>query len=107
MDNIKHLSDIEAQRLIDSKKDLVILDVRRFNEFRIGKIPNSINIPVEELEWETDELEEHKKKPILVYCRAGHRSVVACNILKEAGFENLYNLSYGTLGYTGILEPYK
>ena len=68
-------------------------------------IPNSINIPVEELEWEIEQLEDYKDKPILVYCRAGHRSVVACNILNDEGFEKLYNLSYGTLGYTGRLEP--
>ncbi|MDB2092066.1 MULTISPECIES: rhodanese-like domain-containing protein [Clostridium] len=105
MDFIKNLGDKEAQAFIENNKELVILDVRRYNEFKAGNIPNSINIPVEELEWEIEQLEDYKDKPILVYCRAGHRSVVACNILNDAGFEKLYNLSYGTLGYTGRLEP--
>ena len=104
MEFIKNLNDKEAQEFIENNKELVILDVRRYNEFKMGKIPNSINIPVEELEWEIDQIEEHKDKPILVYCKAGHRSVIACHMLKDAGFKNLYNLSYGTLGYTGTLE---
>ncbi|MDU3354258.1 rhodanese-like domain-containing protein [Clostridium sp.] len=86
MDFIKNLGDKEAQAFIENNKELVILDVRRYNEFKT-------------------QLEDYKDKPILVYCRAGHRSVVACNILNDAGFEKLYNLSYGTLGYTGRLEP--
>ena len=91
MDFIKNLGDKEAQAFIENNKELVILDVRRYNEFKTGNIPNSINIPVEELEWEIEQLEDYKDKPILVYCRAGHRSVVACNILNDAGFEKLYN----------------
>lgn len=105
MDFIKNLGDKEAQEFIKNNKELVIIDVRRYSEFKLGKIPNSINIPVEELEWEIDDIEEYKDKPILVYCKAGHRSVIACDMLNEAGFKNLYNLYYGTLGYTGVLEP--
>ena len=63
MDFIKNLGDKEAQAFIENNKELVILDVRRYNEFKTG------------------------------------------NILNDAGFEKLYNLSYGTLGYTGRLEP--
>lgn len=104
MSFIRSIDDKDAQKLIQEIDDLVILDVRRYNEYKSGKIPNSINIPVEELEWEVGELEEHKEKTILVYCKAGHRSAIACHMLKDAGFKKLYNLSYGTLGYTGKLE---
>lgn len=107
MDFIKNLGDKEAQELIKKNKEILIIDVRRYNEFKAGNIPNSINIPVEELEWEIEEIEAYKDKPVLVYCKAGHKSIIACNILNDAGFNNLYNLSYGTLGYTGLLEPIK
>lgn len=104
MSNIKSINNEQAQKLIKEKKDLLILDVRRPNEFKESKIINSINIPVDEIEWELDEIEEYKDKPILVYCKVGVRSSVACSILEEEGFSNLYNLRGGILDYTGELE---
>ncbi|WP_291650892.1 rhodanese-like domain-containing protein [Clostridium sp.] len=104
MSNIKSINNEQAQKLIKDKEDLLILDVRRPNEFKESKITNSINIPVDELEWELDEIEEYKNKPILVYCKVGVRSSVACSILEEEGFSNLYNLRGGILDYTGEIE---
>ncbi len=104
MSSFKSISSIQAQNLIKDSKDLIIIDVRRYSEFKEKKIPNAINIPVEELEWEIEELKESKDKPILVYCKAGHKSALACQMLEEEGFTNLYNLGQGLLGYKGIVE---
>ncbi|WP_304680828.1 rhodanese-like domain-containing protein [uncultured Clostridium sp.] len=104
MSSFKSISSIQAQNLIKDSKDLIIIDVRRYNEFKEKKIPNAINIPVEELEWEIEELKESKDKPILVYCKAGHKSALACQMLEEEGFTNLYNLGQGLLGYKGMVE---
>lgn len=99
----KSINSIQAEKLISECSDLTIIDVRRYNEFKESKIPNAINIPVEELEWEIEDLGENKDKPILVYCKAGHKSAVACQMLEEEGFTNLYNLGQGILGYKGTL----
>ncbi|WP_297992864.1 rhodanese-like domain-containing protein [uncultured Clostridium sp.] len=104
MSSFKSISSIQAQNLIKDSKDLIIIDVRRYSEFKEKKIPNAINIPVEELEWEIEELKESKDKPILVYCKAGHKSALACQMLEEEGFTNLYNLGQGLLGYKGMVE---
>ncbi|MDU2672414.1 MAG: rhodanese-like domain-containing protein [Clostridium sp.] len=101
---IKSINNISALKLINEVDNLLILDVRRFSEFKSGKIPNSINIPVDDLEFELDELKEFKEKPILVYCKSGIRSTVACTLLEEEGFSNLYNLRGGILDYTGNIE---
>ena len=104
MSSFKSISSIQDQNLIKDSKDLIIIDVRRYSEFKEKKIPNAINIPVEELEWEIEELKESKDKPILVYCKAGHKSALACQMLEEEGFTNLYNLGQGLLGYKGMVE---
>ena len=102
--SIKSINSSEAEKLIKNKEDLLILDVRRYNEFKESRIVNSINIPVEEIEWEVGEIEEFKEKPILVYCKIGVRSSVACNFLKEEGFKELYNLRGGILDFNGEIE---
>lgn len=101
---IKSINNKSALKLINEVDDLLILDVRRFSEFKSSKIPNSINIPVDDLEFELDEIKEFKEKPILVYCKSGIRSSVACSLLEEEGFSNLYNLRGGILDYTGDIE---
>ena len=104
MSSFKSINSMQAQNLIKDCKDLMIIDVRRYSEFKENKIPNAINIPVEELEWEIEELKENKDRPILIYCKAGHKSALACQMLEEEGFTKLYNLGQGLLGYKGIVE---
>lgn len=104
MSKIKSINNEQAQKLIKDNKELLILDVRRPNEVKESKITNSINIPLDELEWELEEIEEYKEKPILVYCKVGAKSSVACAMLEEEGFKKLYNLRGGILDYTGAIE---
>lgn len=102
--SIKSINSSQAEKLIKDIEDLVILDVRRPSEFKESRIVNSINIPVDEIEWELDELQKYKDKPILVYCKVGVRSSVACNFLEKEGFNNLYNLRGGILDFNGEIE---
>lgn len=103
MSGFKSINSTNAEKLINENRNLTIIDVRRYNEFKQNKIPNAINIPIEELEWEIEELRENKDNPILIYCKAGHKSALACQMLEEEGFTNLYNLGQGILGYKGKL----
>lgn len=103
MSGFKSINSTNAEKLINESSNLTIIDVRRYNEFKQNKIPNAINIPIEELEWEIEELRENKDNPILIYCKAGHKSALACQMLEEEGFTNLYNLGQGILGYKGKL----
>ena len=102
--SIKSINSSQAEKLIKNNEELIILDVRRPNEFKESRIVNSINVPVEEIEWEVEELESYKDKPILVYCKIGVRSSVACTFLEEEGFSNLYNLRGGILDFKGETE---
>ena len=104
MNSYKSINSEQAKKLIKENKELLIIDVRRFSEYKTGKIHNAINIPVEELEWEIEDLKEHQDDPILVYCKAVHKSALACEMLSEEGFSNLYNLGQGILGFDGELE---
>ena len=65
MSSFKSINSIQAETLIKDCEDLMIIDVRRYSEFKENKIPNAINIPVEELEWEIEGLKENKDNPIL------------------------------------------
>lgn len=74
-----------------------LIDVRAIEEFQEGAIPNALHIPVDELRERLDEVPDDK--PIYLYCGVGLRGYVALKILKQSGFENVYNLSGGYRTY--------
>ena len=88
----RRISQDEAKEMMDTLDDYIILDVRTELEFKYGHIPNAINIPNEEI-GHFDPLNlnlEDKSKPILVYCRSGHRSLDASAKLALMGYDNIY-----------------
>ncbi len=74
-----------------------ILDVREEIEIDLGFIPNSVNIPVDDLRDRLNELD--KNKTIIVYCAVGLRAYIAARILMQNGFKNVKNLSGGWTTY--------
>lgn len=68
--------------------DAVILDVRSKSEVDAGVIPNSVSIPVDELEQRVAEL--RKGKTVFIHCSTGVRAEMAYNILKKAGIDAKY-----------------
>jgi rhodanese-related sulfurtransferase len=90
--------DLNAKQfyeMMQKEKNVIILDVRTAQEYQEGHISNAINIPVQILGQQLDKLNNFKDKKILVYCRSGHRSAIASQILDRAGFKNVYNLKGG------------
>lgn len=68
-----------------------ILDVRTASEFANGFIPESVNIPIDELRERIDEVMWHD---IVVNCQVGIRGYAATLLLNEMGF-NALNLDGG------------
>ncbi len=68
----------------------VIIDVRTAPEFRSGKVACSINIPYEQINHKLGKIKKYKK-PIVLCCASGSRSVGAMSMLRNAGMQNVYN----------------
>ena len=87
-------------------ENALFVDVRTRKEFEAGNIPDSVNIPREELRERIGELP--KDRDLDVLCRSGVRSYAACRVLRQTGFDLLSNLSGGYISYchyTGKIEP--
>ncbi len=88
------LTPAAAVQLMNSE-DVVVVDVREPGETVGGKIAKAIQIPVGALAKRVGELEKHKNKTLLVYCKTGARSGTACKELGKQGFEKVYSLNGG------------
>ncbi|WP_406656497.1 MBL fold metallo-hydrolase [Methanolobus sp. ZRKC2] len=95
--HVPQISIVELHRKITGVSDLVIVDVRSASEYENFHIHNSINIPVHELRERFNELD--KNAEIALMCGSGQRSSMGCSLLKQKGFEKIYNVAGGMTGY--------
>jgi phage shock protein E len=63
----------------------LVVDVRSPGEYADGHYEGAINVPVDEIDSRLAELGD-KGRPIVVYCRSGHRSARAKARLDALGF---------------------
>ncbi len=94
----KSLVDEEKKEEHTSKKKVdkdtdktIIVDVRTPEEFHMGAVPNSVNIPLDELMYRFEELGNNPQREIIVYCASGARSAYARQMLMQVGFSNVTN----------------
>ena len=79
----------------DSSKQLV--DVRTALEYKRGHLKSSDNINYLVPGFKEKFKFYDKKKPLYIYCRSGHRSSGAAEVLAEEGFTEIYELQGGIL----------
>lgn len=88
----KVITSEEAKKMMDTKEDILILDVRTEEEYKEGHLKGAVLIPVTELaERATAELAD-KNQTILVYCRSGNRSRQASELLVDLGYTNIFDM---------------
>ncbi len=90
----------ELYRRLALGQSLVLLDVRMAAEHRKQHIPGSLLIPLHELESRLPEV-PNSGTPIAVICEHGVRSISACRLLAEHGFQPLFNLTGGIEAWPG------
>ncbi|MBE0570362.1 MAG: rhodanese-like domain-containing protein [Ignavibacteriaceae bacterium] len=101
---VENLDAKTFEKKLAEDKDAVLLDVRTPMENQMVRIPNSILIDINNpmFAQEVDKLD--KNKSYYVYCRSGNRSYHAGNYMLKIGFEKVYNLEPGIIGWDGDKE---
>jgi phage shock protein E len=72
------------------RQGAVIIDVRSASEYDRGRIPGSLNIPVDRIAVSVPRIKT-LNKPVILCCASGHRSRIAAKTLKEEGLKDIYN----------------
>ncbi|SEA00906.1 Rhodanese-related sulfurtransferase [Desulfuromusa kysingii] len=87
-----HVTAVEFKKILDSDKDLILIDVRTADEYKAAHIPGAIHIPRGVMEWVTPRTIENTDIPIYTYCRTGARSAFAAQRLTDMGYTNVTNI---------------
>ncbi|HPY63882.1 MAG TPA: rhodanese-like domain-containing protein [Bacillota bacterium] len=91
-----------AQQLLEIRPEQTyLIDVRTKEEFEEGNVPNSINIPLDQIESIVDIVPD-TDSTLLLYCQSGRRTVTAAKALLNLGYKVIFDLG-GILNYVGDL----
>ena len=92
-------------QLFLATEDAVIVDVRTEDECATGIIPGALNLDIYKGQGFIYMLEElDPSKTYFVYCHAGGRSAQACGIMRQLGFDKVYNLIGGISQWEGPID---
>ena len=92
----QEINMISTSDLINFKeKDYTLLDVRTADEFKVGYIPDAINIDYYSNSFKKNLLSFEKNSKIIIYCRTNNRSVKTANILLDNGYTDIYVIEGG------------
>jgi UPF0176 protein len=94
------IAPAELKRWLDEQRDITLLDTRNDYEFRFGAFAGAVNLQIDqfgELPQAIRELD--KTKPLVMYCTGGIRCEKAAVYMENLGFNEVYQLDRGILGY--------
>jgi molybdopterin/thiamine biosynthesis adenylyltransferase/rhodanese-related sulfurtransferase len=92
----------ELKQRMENGERLAVLDVREPHEYDIANIGAPL-IPLGELPERLHELDQTQN--IAVHCKTGGRSAKAVKLLKDAGFETVYNVKGGITAWSEEIDP--
>lgn len=70
----------------------LVLDVRSRSEYLQGRIPGAVHIEYRDVPRRLYEIKRNGTRDVVVYCETGVRSRIARDSLREAGFDQVFQL---------------
>jgi rhodanese-related sulfurtransferase len=96
---IKSMTVQELKTKLDSKANIVLIDCRELEEWNEGHIKGAQFLALSSFGENYPSILNDKNAEIVCQCRSGKRSLSACMLLQDEGFENLSNLEGGILAW--------
>lgn len=89
----------ELKAKLDSGEKVNLIDCREPHEYEEANLGGRL-IPLSKFQtMQLEEIEDLKDEEVIVHCRSGKRSMMACHILDQMGFTNTVNVEGGILDW--------
>ena len=102
--HVPQISAPELAAVLAEDSPATLVDVRGKLEFETLHLDGALNIAFPDIRRRHPEIP--RDRPLYVICNSGHRSSLACSILRQKGFENVVNavggmMAFGAAGLIG------
>ncbi len=96
---MKNITVEELKKKIDSGEKINLIDVREPHEYAEANMGGRL-FPLSKIQtMQVEDLEDLKEDEVIIHCRSGNRSMMACLVLDQLGFKNTYNVEGGILAW--------
>lgn len=97
---MKSITVEQLKEKLDAGEKINLIDVREPHEYAEANLGGQL-VPLGKIQtMQVEELEDLKEEAVIVHCRSGKRSMMACMVLDQLGFKDTYNLEGGILEWT-------
>ena len=85
----------ELKQRMDNGEQIHIIDVREPHEYAESNLGGQL-VPLGKIQtMQIEDIEGLQEEELVVHCKSGHRSMMACMVLDQLGFKNTRNLEGG------------
>lgn len=96
---MKNISVEELKQKMDNGETIHLIDVREPHEYAEANMQGKL-FPLGKIQtMQIEDIEDLKDEEVIIHCRSGQRSMMACLVLDQLGFKNTYNLTGGILAW--------
>jgi rhodanese-related sulfurtransferase len=99
---VDEITPQDLKTRLDRNDRPVLVDVRDDWETKLCRLENALHIPMEELEFRAEELNQQDE--IVVYCHHGVRSAAVADYLRRLGFPRVRNLAGGLDAWAATVD---
>ncbi len=103
MNLMTEITPQELDQILKTDTDVCIIDVRNLDEIEKAAFPNAIHIPLPELIRNVAKIPQNKL--VIILCHHGARSLQACYLLKDRGFDKVVSLRGGIELWSMKIDP--
>jgi glyoxylase-like metal-dependent hydrolase (beta-lactamase superfamily II)/rhodanese-related sulfurtransferase len=103
-DTVKRINADELAAICTANPQATVLDVRKKSENYSERLPNAINLPLDDISHTFNELPD--AETLYIHCAGGYRSMIFASILKSRGVHNLVDVrgGFGAIKNAGLQE---
>ena len=96
---MQQISVDELKTRMDAGEKINLIDCREPHEYAEFNLGGTL-IPLGKIQtMQTEELDDLKEEEIIIHCRSGQRSMMACLFLDTLGFKSTKNVVGGVLAW--------
>lgn len=96
---MKEISVEELKQKLESGEKINLIDCREPHEYEEANLGGKL-FPLGKIQtMQVEDIEHLKDEEVIIHCRSGKRSMMACLILEQLGFTNTYNVTGGIVAW--------
>jgi|SRR5256714_4349810 rhodanese-related sulfurtransferase len=96
---MKNITVEELKQKMDKGEKINLIDCREPHEYAEANLGGKL-VPLGKIQsMQIEDIEDLKDEEVIIHCRSGHRSMLACMVLDSMGFKDTYNVTGGILDW--------